>query len=93
MDARIVEQRDQIIQTASKYRVSNIRVFGSQLRGEETADSDLDLLVVFEKPDLLDQIALKQDLEDVLGMSVDILTDDTIHPLLKSRILEEARPL
>ena len=93
MDARIVERRDQIMQTASNYRVSNIRVFGSQLRGEETADSDLDLLVVFEKPNLLDQIALKQDLEDVLGMSVDILTDDAIHPLLKSRILEEARPL
>ena len=93
MDIRIIEQREQIIKTASKYRVRNIRFFGSQLRGDETVDSELDLLVVFEKPDLLDQIALKQDLEDVLGMPVDILTDDTIHPLLKERILEEARPL
>ncbi len=93
MNPKIAERRDQIIQIASKYRVSNIRIFGSQLRGEETVDSDIDLLVEFEKPDLLNQIAFKQDLEDVLGLPVDILTANTIHPLLQSRILQEAQPL
>ncbi|MHB1684651.1 MAG: nucleotidyltransferase family protein [Bacilli bacterium] len=93
MNPKIAERRDQIIQIASKYRVSNIRIFGSQLRGEETVDSDIDLLVEFEKPDLLNQIAFKQDLEDVLGLPVDILTTNTIHPLLQSRILQEAQPL
>ena len=93
MDVRIIENRDKILETAARFGAHNVRIFGSQLRNEETPHSDLDLLVEFEHPDLLDQIALKQDLEDTLGIPVDILTDDVIHPLLKHRILREARSL
>ncbi|MHB1628016.1 MAG: nucleotidyltransferase family protein [Bacilli bacterium] len=93
MDVRIIENRDRILETAARFGAHNVRIFGSQLRNEETQHSDLDLLVEFEHPDLLDQIALKQDLEDALGIPVDILTDDAIHPLLKNRILREARSL
>ncbi|WP_245533936.1 nucleotidyltransferase family protein [Effusibacillus pohliae] len=77
---------------ASKYRVKNIRIFGSQARGEETADSDVDFLVEFEEPNLLDRIGFKQDLEELLNMPVDVVTESTIHPMLREHILAEAKP-
>jgi uncharacterized protein len=45
MDARILNKRDRIYQIAQKYRAHNICVFGSQVRGEEKQDSDIDLSV------------------------------------------------
>lgn len=71
-----------------------MRVFGSRARGEEGPDSDLDLLVDLE-PDrsLLDVISIKQDLEDLLGCSVDVVTEGGLSPYLRERILAEALPL
>ncbi|QSO47487.1 nucleotidyltransferase family protein [Alicyclobacillus mengziensis] len=71
----------------------NVRVFGSQLRGDEHLDSDIDLLVEFEVPNLLDRIAMKNELEDELGLPVDLLTDESLHPLLRNEILGEAQEL
>lgn len=48
MDHRILEKRDRINEIAGKYGALKIRIFGSQLRGEEHVDSDIDLLVEFE---------------------------------------------
>jgi predicted nucleotidyltransferase len=93
MDRRIREHRQQILEIAQRYGAYNVRIFGSQARNEEASDSDVDLLVEFEQPNLLDRIAMKQDLEDLLGMKVDLLTDETIHPALREQILREARPL
>lgn len=93
MDQRIVIKRERIREIAQKYKARNIRIFGSQLRGEENPDSDLDLLVEFEEPNLLDRIGMKHELEDELGMPVDLLTDESLHPLLRDEILREAREL
>ena len=93
MDQRIINKRDRIYEIAQKYRVRNIRVFGSQIRGEERQDSDVDFLVEFDVPNLLDRIGMKYELEDELGIAVDLLTDDSLHPLLRDRILHEAREL
>ena len=93
MDQKIRNKRDQIYEIADKYKAKNIRVFGSQSRGEEREDSDLDLLVEFENPNLLDRIGMKYELEDELGMPVDVLTDESLHPLLRNEILREAQAL
>jgi predicted nucleotidyltransferase len=84
----------EIERVARSHGAQSIRVFGSRARGEAGADSDLDLLVRLEPGrSLLDLIAIKQDLEDVLHCSVDVVTEAGLSPYLRERILAEARPL
>jgi predicted nucleotidyltransferase len=67
------ENRAEIRRIAASHGAINIRVFGSAARGEDRADSDIDLLVDLERGrSLLDLIAVKQDLEDLLGRTVDV---------------------
>jgi predicted nucleotidyltransferase len=93
MDRRIVEHRQEILDIVRRYRARNVRIFGSQVRDEQTEDSDLDLLVEFETLNLIDRISMKQDLEDLLGLNVDLLTEENLHPAFREQILREARPL
>lgn len=86
--------RDEILRIAAQHGARNVRVFGSIARGEDRADSDVDLLVEMEDDrSLLDLVGLEQDLEDLLGRDVDVLTDASIHPALRLRISAEARAL
>jgi len=83
-----------ILRVAKEHGASNVRVFGSRARGDEQADSDLDLLVTLDPTrSLLDLVALKQDLEDLLVWSVDVVTENGLSPYLRDRILAEALPL
>lgn len=88
------EKRQEILRLAQAHGASNIRVFGSVARGEEGPESDLDLLVEM-KPEcsLLDLISLWQDLEDLLGHKVDVITEGGISPYLRDHIHAEAVPL
>jgi len=87
-------KRSQILALASRHHASNVRVFGSVARGEDRADSDVDMLVSFSQGgSLLDLVALKEDLEGLLGKRVDIVTDGGLSPYLRDRILAEARPV
>lgn len=75
----------------TRYRVRSLAVFGSRVRGEAGPDSDLDVLVGFEVlPDLITFTALQQELEDVLGMRVDLVLRDSLKPRLRPQILREA---
>ena len=91
---RLKEKRKEILRIAQAHGASNIRVFGSVARGEEGPESDLDLLVEM-KPgsSLLDLVSLWQDLEDLLGHKVDVITEGGISPYLRDRIYAEAVPL
>lgn len=90
----IEERREEILRIAARYGARNVRVFGSVARGEDRSDSDLDLLVEMENDrTLLDLVGLEQDLEELLARNVDVLTDDSIHPALRQRIIAEARAL
>ena len=70
-----------------RYSVCTLSIFGSYARGEQTAESDLDLLVEFEKtPGLLAFVNMQHRLEDRLGVSVDLATRPMIGPRLQSRV-------
>ncbi len=90
----IERNREEILRIAALHGARNVRVFGSVARGEDQSDSDVDLLVEMANDrSLLDLVGLEQDLEELLGRDVDILTDAAIHPALRLRIIAEARAL
>jgi len=94
IDELLREKRDEILALAAKHGARNVRVFGSVVRGEAGPDSDVDLLVDMEEGrSLLDHVALIQDLEDLLGCKVDVLTENGIYWLLRRRTLKEAAAL
>ena len=74
--------------------VERLQLFGSYVRGEEKAGSDLDILVNFsETPSLLEFIALENYLSDVLGVKVDLVMSQALKEPLQHIILEEAIPV
>ena len=77
-----------------KYGVTNLDVFGSYIRGEQTKNSDLDVLVEFSKTiDLFKYVELEDYLSEKLGVKVDLVMKDTLKPRIKDRILNEAIPV
>jgi uncharacterized protein len=73
--------RAEILRVARARRVHRVAVFGSVARGEAHPGSDLDLLVDFEPgASLLDQVGLFQDLEELLGIGVDVVTRSALKP-------------
>ena len=86
--------REAVRKIALQHRIRNIRVFGSVLRGEDTDGSDLDLLVdPLPGTTLFDLGGLQVDLEEMLGVPVDLLTLGDLPARLRERILQEASPL
>jgi hypothetical protein len=84
-------KKKEIQQIARQHGARNLRVFGSVARGEAVEGSDLDLLVEMEPGrNLLDLVAIKQDLEELLGCKVDVVTEAAVSPYLRERVLNEA---
>lgn len=85
------DKRDEILRIAAAHGAQNVRLFGSVSRGEADAKSDVDLLVKLEPGrSLLDLIAMKQDLEDLLGREVDVVTEDAVSTYIREQVLREA---
>ncbi|MCH6583986.1 MAG: nucleotidyltransferase family protein [Proteobacteria bacterium] len=88
------KKRAEILAIAAKHGASNVRIFGSVARSEDTTTSDVDILVdMHGDRSLLDLVALKQDIEELLGRRADVLTEESISRYLRDRIRAEARPL
>jgi predicted nucleotidyltransferase len=87
-------KRVDILRLADRHGASEVRIFGSVARGEAGSDSDVDLLVKLAPGrSLLDHVALWQDLEDLLGRKVDLVSEKALHRLIRDQILKEAVPL
>ncbi len=65
--------RDALLATAPNYGIASANVFGSYARGEQTAESDVDLVVELERPLGFKRAAFIQDLQDRLGIAVDVI--------------------
>ena len=84
------EIKDKVVEILKKHYVKKAAFFGFIVMDELTEESDVDLLVEFEgKKSLLDLAGLQIDLEDSLQRKFDVLTYNSINPLLRERILHE----
>jgi predicted nucleotidyltransferase len=86
--------RDEILRIAEANGATRVRVCGSFAQGTARPDSDLDLLVDLEPSrHLLDLVALKQDLEDLLDRQVHVVTEEAISPYFRDEVVRDAIPL
>lgn len=93
-DQILKEKREAVIALAEKHGARQPRIFGSIARGEAGPGSDIDLLVKMDEGrSLLDLSALALELRDLLGVKVDVVSEDGLYWLLRRRILKEAKPL
>ena len=91
IDEIIKRKRNEILKISTHYGAKEIKIFGSALKGEAKTNSDVDLLVELEPGrSLLDIIAIKQDLEDLLGCKVDIVTEAALSPYIRDEVLNQA---
>lgn len=91
---KLAVHRDEIIRLAGKHGASNVRVFGSVARGEDTAESDVDLLVdIDSKTNLFDLSDLRVQLEELIGRDVDVIPDTTSKSAAMTAARKEAVPL
>ena len=86
--------RTRIREIALSHHVSSVRVFGSALRGDDVAGSDLDLLVEpTPQTTLLDIGAIRFELKKLLGLDVDVLTPNGLPAKFRDQVLREALPI
>ena len=87
-------RRDALLAIAARHGASNLRLFGSVLRGEERANSDIDLLVdMAEDRGFDDYLALVEEMEAVLARRVNVVIERSLSPHFRPYIEAEAEPL
>ncbi|HLL47841.1 MAG TPA: nucleotidyltransferase family protein [Longimicrobiaceae bacterium] len=92
--ALLRERRREILRLAAEHGVRSVRVFGSVARGEAGPGSDVDFLVAMERDrSLLDLIGFRQDVEDLLGRKVDVVSEPALHWYIREEVLRQAVPL
>lgn len=85
------ERRSELLRLAAAHGATNVRVFGSVARGEATADSDIDFLVAFQDgTSIWDVIGLWQELSELLGCEVSVVTESTLEGRFRENVLKDA---
>ncbi len=91
---RLRQHRKAVLACAARHGATNVRVFGSVARGEDQANSDLDLVVdLAPRTGLFALGALKRELTEIVGTSVDVAPSDSLRPEVKSEVERDAVPL
>ena len=89
--SEIIDQlREMMTELSVKYHVRKIGIFGSYSKECQTQESDLDLVVEFDLPiGMFAFVHLKNRIEDHLGIRVDLVTPDGLHPLIRNQVMHE----
>ena len=86
--------REAVRQIVLRHRAQNVRVFGSVLRGEDTDNSDLDLLIEpTPETTLMDIGAIRYELRKLLGVPVDVVTPKALPDHFREQVLSDAMPV
>jgi predicted nucleotidyltransferase len=86
--------RDAVREIALRHRVKNVRVFGSALHGDDTEDSDLDLLVdPTPETTLMDIAKIQVEIARLLNITVDVLTPRALPDKFRDQVIKEAQPV
>ncbi len=94
MHSLIEQHRTEILAIAARHGIRDVRVFGSMARGDADETSDLDLLVSLPPQRTgLSLGALLMEVQDLLQRRVEVVTEKSLHPALRERIMQEAQPL
>ncbi|MDD9987607.1 MAG: nucleotidyltransferase family protein [Spirochaetaceae bacterium] len=94
MHSLIEQHRSEILAIAARHGIRDVRVFGSMARGDADETGDVDLLVSLPPQRTgLSLGALLMDVQELLQRRVDVVTENSLHPALRERILLEAQPL
>ncbi len=90
----LLKYKPVLMRIFEEYGVTRAQVFGSVAKGSAGSDSDIDFLISWPiRHSLIDRLALKDKLENTLHVKVDLVTDKTLHPLIREDVLREARDL
>jgi uncharacterized protein len=86
----VIAHREEILSIARRYGAHDIRIFGSVARGDQHEDSDLDLIVRFEAGrSLFDHGGLLMDLQDLLEVKVDVISERAMRPKFRDQVMKE----
>jgi uncharacterized protein len=90
----LLRQRDTVHAIAAKHGATNVRLFGSAIRGDERPDSDIDLLIdLAENRGFGDYLALVEELESLLGRRVEVIIARSLSPHFRPYVEAEAQSL
>ncbi len=87
---------DQIAELCRRYGIAELSVFGSVARGDDRPDSDIDLLYVSASgstSSLWELWELRDELTELLGRKIDLVSKENLHWVIRDRVLNEARPV
>ncbi|URD48478.1 nucleotidyltransferase family protein [Chroococcidiopsis sp. CCNUC1] len=85
---QLLQQSKSVLQ--ENYRVTELGIFGSYVRGEQNEESDVDVLIDYEKaPTLFKLVELRNYLNELTGMKVDVVTKKGLKPRIRERVLSE----
>ncbi|KTG24188.1 nucleotidyltransferase [Idiomarina sp. WRN-38] len=92
LSSLLKKHRQEIQQIVEKHHAKNVKVFGSAVRQDDSADSDLDLLIeTTPETTMFDIGAIKFELNELLGVEVDVLTPNSLPMHFKEKVEQEAR--
>ncbi len=90
----LARKREEILRIAANRGAYNVRIFGSVVHNDASQSCDVDFLVDLEpERSLLDVGGLVMDLQNLLGLEVDFVTEKGLHWCIRDRVMAEARPL
>lgn len=90
----LAAHRDEVLRVLAEHGVTNVRLFGSVARGEDTPDSDVDLLVDLPpRTGLLRLGRILDDLQEVLGIEVDLVPEQSLRPAVRAAVEPDLVPL